>query len=307
LIDADDGRAGTEVPRRRFARPGIRIASAAFVALLLSAGPAAAARAPAVDAVRIRAEPGREVTAWIRVPGDRGAAAVVRGGDPPAEPLTTADLAFHPEAWIHASVAHRGVASDGMVPVLLRIEVPPGTPTGVFAARVGIGSRGADRLVAVLIEVPGTAPVADPPRVDASLSVGWLGPLTPTVASRVGLASTGAAPVGGLLTMRSWPGGGFERRTLELATATERVERVRWSQVPLFGRLTLTVETAEHRGPSNLVPAVAQVSVWVIPWHLLAALPLLVLLLLVLVRMSRRDVTTIGWPARRATPEGRRG
>ena len=134
----------------------------------------------------------------------------------------------------------------------------------------------------VLIVVPGrgghdATDLAPAPIVDTTLAVGWDDLFEPSVASSIviGTSATTSGGVGGVATMRSWPGGGVERQRIDLLrvpAGEQRIVRVSWERVPLFGPVTVTVEMVDQRGPADLVPTVVQATVWVVPWHLIVPL-----------------------------------
>ena len=248
------------------------------------------------EVVRLRVALGDEAEAWFRIQvplgGSAGLRAIVRapGGSLP-DPIEPGDLAFRPHRWVAIEIARTPPPSSATVPVRVTVRVPVGTPAGTYAARAeivrtagssGVHDRGSGTPIVVLIVVPGrgghgVTDLAPAPTVDTALVVGWDGPFEPSVASSIAIATsaTTSSGIGGVATMRSWPGGGLERRRIDLMRVPaggQRIVRVSWERVPLFGPVTVTVEMVEQRGPADLVPTVVQATVWVVPWHLIAPL-----------------------------------
>jgi hypothetical protein len=128
---------------------------------------------------------------------------------------------------------------------------------------------------------------------DFDVSIDWDGLFRPVVRTSATLDNIGDTHVlvGGVHTYRGWPGSGTSQQKVgpyTLLRGTRHTLTSEWV-APFIGRVTVTSELVYQRGPDDLPAIVVQRTVWIIPWHLIVPLFVVIGLLgLLWVRRKRR-------------------
>lgn len=232
---------------------------------------------------------------------------------PDDEMLGADELAFAASRWMDFSHPELAVAGNGTSDAVVVVEVPEETPAGGYHALAfietvgspqtsGLGVESVGRIGAtVLLEiVPSGSQLSREATVSATeLTVGWDGPYRPRIEAVVTLENTGQLHLdaGGIHTFRGWPSQAVSEAKVGPVTVL-RGTRHRFESapedVPLFGRVSLVSEIVYQVGPDDLPVIMTEVSVWVIPWHLIvpvgAGLLGLALMLLQRRRTPRRVI-----------------
>lgn len=258
---------------------------------------------PVVDFVvspsrlEIRAEPGDRLDVAVEV--------FNRGSDlllldmyveditiPPTDIISADDLAFTASRWIEFAEPGFEVPSGTGAEVVLQVNVPTDTPTGGYHAFAYLQSHptGIDTAVVpsgrigvtLLLEV---APAGeDPQRVarvaTSSVDIDWSSWFRPRLLTSTTVENNGETHVtiGGVHTYRSWPGSSSDTLKLgpyvALRGTLHKFESA--TPAPLFGKVAVTSEIVYQVSPDVLPVIVTQEEVWIIPWHLIAALAVIV-------------------------------
>ena len=223
---------------------------------------------------------------------------------PQSELVDSDALAFTASQWLHFDLEGLEIPAGGDAFITITADVPAGTPTGGYHAFGYLQSRpqpgpsgiqpSARIGVTVLLEVaPENTNLDRTVRVsDSDLRVRWNNPFDPEVVARTVVDNIGDTYVvtGGVHTFRSWPGSSsFEAKigpNTTLRSARHTFESS-WDAVPLFGKVTVTSELVYQSGPDTLPVIITQHTVWIIPWHLLIA-ALVVLVLTVFIFRRRK-------------------
>lgn len=253
---------------------------------------------PVVDFVvspsrlEIRAEPGDRLEVVVEV-FNRGSDELLLDmyvediAIPPTDLMSADDLAFTASRWIRFSEPGFEVASDSGSEVTLEVNVPTDTPTGGYHAFAYLQSHptGSDAAVVpsgrigvtLLLEVApaGVEPVRTARVATSSTEIDWSSWLRPQLATSTTVENHGETHVtiGGVHTYRSWPGSSNETRKLGPYVALRGTLHTFESETPapLLGRVAVTTEIVYQVSPDNLPVIVTQEEIWIIPWHLVAA------------------------------------
>lgn len=207
----------------------------------------------------------------------------------PSEMVAAEDLAFSADRWIELLRSNATLPPYGLLRLRAGITIPPDTPPGTYHASVHIEDRAGGRPsvpdpspeaavgIVVTLEIGRTRfePTRSAHLSDMGVSVVWDGPFEPRLTTETTLDNTGDTGllVGGLHTYRAWPGTVSDRREIGsqlLPPGARGALSSTWSDVPLFGRVTVTAELVYQRGPDDLPVILVQRSVWIVPWRLLA-------------------------------------
>ena len=225
---------------------------------------------------------------------------------PQSDLIAQGDLAFSASEWIHFREEVIDVAPGGVTDAILAVEVPTTAAPGGYHAfgymqtaatpavegsSVGVSARVG---VTVLLDVvpEGTELNRSAQMSDFDVSVDWEGLFRPVVRTSTTLDNIGDTHVlvGGVHTYRGWPGSGTSQPKVGpdvLLRGTRHTLTSEWVG-PLIGRVTVTSEVVYQRGPDDLPAIVVQRTVWVIPWHLIVPLFVVIgLLVLLWVRRKR--------------------
>lgn len=253
---------------------------------------------PVVDFVvspsrlEIRAEPGDRIEVAVEV-FNRGADLLLLDmyvediTIPATDLISAADLAFTASRWIQFAEPGFEVPSESGAEVMLQVNVPTDTPTGGYHAFAYLQSHpsGTDAAVVpsgrigvtLLLEV---APAGEEPlrvaRVaTSSIDIDWSSWFRPRLATSTTVENSGETHVtiGGVHTYRSWPGSSNETLKLGPYVALRGTLHKFESDTPapLFGKVAVTSEIVYQVSPDNLPVIVTQEEIWIIPWHLIAA------------------------------------
>ncbi len=279
------------------------VAAALLLLVMSTLGPGAAAQpatGPTVDFVvtpsrlELRAAPGDTfdvaVKVYNRAPEELTLVAYVEDiAIPVSELLQPDELAYTASRWVRFVTPEVEVAGGDQGEATLQVAIPPATPSGgyhAFGFLQSVVEGGADSLqpsgrigVTLLLEVaPEGVDVNRAARVSVNdLRVRWDGIFDPEVAATTVVDNIGDAHVvtGGLHTYRSWPGAKSLEAKIGPNTTlrgTRHAFESSWGAVPLLGKVTVTSELVYQAGPNELPAIVLQETVWIIPWHLLGAL-----------------------------------
>jgi len=292
--------------------------------------------------LEMEVEPGGTAWASVRVYNKQDTALQLRTyvSDieiPQNDLITEGDLAFSAAAWIRFSDQVIKVKPGGVTDAILAVEIPTtAAPGGYHAfgymqtaatpadagATVGVSARVG---VTLLLDVvpSGTDLVREVRMSDFDVSIDWPGLFHPVVRTNETLDNIGDTHVlvGGVNTYRGWPGSGTSQQKVgpyTLLRGTRHTLNTEWI-APLIGRVTVTSELVYQRGPNDLPAIVVQRTVWVIPWHLIVPLLMVIGLLgLLWMRRKRRRkepsraytfhgtvATGRGWTHSATSPKGR--
>ena len=278
----------------------------------ISAGSAEVSFIVSPSQLEIEVEPGGTAWASVRVYNKQDTALELRTyvrdiEIPPSDLITQGDLAFSASAWIHFREEVIQVAPGGVKDAVLAVQVPDTAAPGGYHAfgymqtdatpadagsTVGVSARVGVTLL--LDVVPSGTQLAREIRMsDFDVSVDWDGLFHPVVRTNATLDNIGDTHVlvGGVHTYRGWPGGGTSQQKVgpyTLLRGTRHTLTSEWV-APFIGRVTVTSELVYQRSPDDLPAIVIQRTVWIIPWHLIVPLFVLIgLLRLLWVRRKRR-------------------
>lgn len=224
----------------------------------------------------------------------------------PAHELIGSDeLAFTASRWTTFVSSELEIPGGEWLETVIRVEVPLETPVGGYHAFGFFQSQAepdADDVlqpsgrigVSVLLEVaPDETELERAARVSSNqVHVNWKNPFDPEVIATTSVDNIGESHVvtGGLHTYRGWPGSSSaESKIGPHATlrGTRHTFESSWDAVPLFGKVTVTSELVYQAGPDDLPVIVLQETVWIIPWHLLGVLVVLLIAGALLLRRHR--------------------
>jgi len=292
--------------------------AALVLAATLLVGPAVAAQPsgdPTVDFVvspsvlELRARPGETVEFPLSVYNRAGHDLVLETYVediviPVHELIGSDELAFTASRWTSFTSGELEVAGGESTDAVIRVEVPQGTPVGGYHAFGFFQSRaepGVDALqpsgrigVSVLLEVvQDETELERIARVSSNqINISWRNPFKAVVTATTSVENLGESHVvtGGLHTYRGWPGSSSaESKIGPHATlrGTRHVFESTWESVPLLGKVTVTSELVYQAGPGDLPVIVLQETVWIIPWHFVGLLTVLLAIALLLLRRQR--------------------
>lgn len=282
-----------------------RVTAGLLLLVMAAMGNSAGAQTPAEPVVDFVVSPSRlEIRA---LPGDRLDVAVEvfnRGTDPllletyveditipPTDLIDQDDLAFTASRWIDFDDSTLSIDGNGKAELHLRVMVPTDTPTGGYHAFGFIQSKPTEaesalvpsgRIgVTLLLEV---APAGEDPDRNAKVAFSdmdleWSSWFKPVLKTSTIVENTGDTHVtiGGAHTYRTWPGQSGDTVKVGPYVALRGTLHTFESEVPapLFGKAAVTSEIVYQVTPGELPVIVTQAEIWIIPWHLIATVGLL--------------------------------
>lgn len=227
-----------------------------------------------------------------------------------SELVQSDELAFTASRWTAFTADELVVPAGDRVEANVRLAVPDGTPVGGYHAFAFFQSQMEDEdgvLVAagrigatVLLEVAedGQSFVREARVISTDIEVRWDDWLTPVVESATTAENVGQTHVlvGGLHTYRPFPGADavdVEVGPQTVLRGTRHTFSSATDAVPMLGRVAFTSELVYQVAPGDLPVILTQATVWVIPWHLIVPIIVLVFIvgpvLLVRRRRGRRS------------------
>lgn len=277
------------------------LSAALLLAMMTVVSPAAAqpAAGDTVDFVvspsrlEIRVEPGAQLDVAVDVYNRAESKLVldtyVEDVTIPASDLVSAqDLAFTASRWVSFATTQLEIGPVDSTEVSIQVDIPEDTPTGGYHAFAFLQSRpveSSDGLlpsgrigVTLLVEVAtdGRSPDRRARVAFSETAIDWASWFRPQVRTTTIVENTGDTHVviGGLHTVRRWPGSSTEAIEVGPHTALRGSRHAfeTTAPAPLLGKVGVTSEIVYQVAPDELPVIVTQQETWVIPWHLLATL-----------------------------------